>query len=145
MRKPLFATLNSGACVLFRPYLSSTCIFFGLWLTPKFLYARIWVRPAIYIRRSLVLFGLLSAYVFLVIFLHCCLDLVCQRVDLVDDFWGFLMDCVFLICFDFLVSRVGRRLSASDGFDLFNLLSLSDRGFVSIFQLGIDCRSGLWT
>ena len=34
-------------------------------------------------------------------------------VDLVDGFWGVLMDCGFLTCFDFRGSRVGRRLSAS--------------------------------
>ncbi len=45
------------------------------------------------------------------------------------------MDCVFLICFDFPGSCIGRRLSASDGIVLFNLLSLSDRGFASDCQL----------
>jgi hypothetical protein len=102
----------------------NTSIFFGIWLTPKFLYDRLWFRPAIYIRTPPVFFGLFSAYVFLrpvsglrfllsvlAISLHCCLDLVCQGVDLVDDFWGVLVDCDFLTCFDFRGSRIGRRLS----------------------------------
>jgi hypothetical protein len=36
---------------------------------------------------------------------------VCQGVELVDDFWGVLMDCTFLTYFDFRGSRIGRKLS----------------------------------
>ncbi len=102
----------------------NTSIFFGIWLTPKFLYDRLWFRPAIYIRTPPVFFGLFSAYVFLrpvsglrfilsvlAISLQCCLDLVCQGVVLVDNFWGVLVDCAFLTCFDFRGFRIGRRLS----------------------------------